>query len=168
MLGKCFIVVGGTGSGKSTFVKEIFIDPWTKATGYKSCMVFDVNAEHGFPAPPLPEDFVTEANESEGNLIIFEEATIFFSHRSGDSRELRELLVRKRHKRNAIVFVFHSLRKVPAYVWDFVDTLFLKKTNDSPDFVKKKLGDYPGLKEGFDLVRKSEDKFWTETNVLRN
>lgn len=166
LLGKCIIVAGKTGSGKSFWVKESLLSPWLAVGG--NAFVYDINNEHGFPEPPLPEDFVLQVESARKSLIFFEEATIFFSHKQGDSRELRNLLVRKRHRQNVIVFVFHSIRKIPAYVLDFCDIFVLKKTNDTPSFVEKKLKGYDNLLYAYDEVRKDGDKYCTRIIDMLN
>ncbi len=127
------LVIGGTGTGKTTFVKAMIRG--------KTPIVYDVNAEYlnEYPFPFLrPGEFMQKVVSSENSIIVFEEATIFFNNRSHNS-ELEEMLVRKRHQHNYILLCFHSMRAVPRYVWDLCNYMTLFKTNDNEGFVKTKI-----------------------------
>lgn len=131
--GKAFIIVGATGSGKSTLIKSLI-----KPVPLSCLHIYDVNAEY-FPRAELPrmEDFLKKAKTLKETVMIFEEATIFFSNR-GSNKEMRELLVRKRHAQNCIILVFHSIRYIPFYIYDLCNLVFVFRTNDSDDLVISK------------------------------
>lgn len=133
-MSKCIIVVGGTGSGKTTFAKNEILK---KHKGSK--LIYDVNKEYTeFNTEYMQMDvFLQKALAAKNKLILFEEATIFFDTKGG-SREMRELLVRKRHTNNMFVFNFHSLGQVPLYILNFVDYLILFKTTDQWSVVERK------------------------------
>ncbi len=122
---KAIAVIGGTGQGKSTFIKEVLL---SNMAGRK--LIYDVNNEYKTgKALPSIVDFLKTAKTAIKTCIVFEEATIFFSNR-GFNDELLDILVRKRHTQNVIILVFHSLRAAPKYVLDMVDTIVLFKTKD--------------------------------------
>src|SRR6478736_183058 len=106
--GKAIIVVGGTGMGKTTFVKSMLshIHP-------ENIWLYDVNNEYGeyiISAPLLPfETFCNRASSLKQCVIVFEEATIFLNNK-GSNQKLIDILVRKRHTENLVILVFHSLR----------------------------------------------------------
>jgi len=131
--GKAIIIVGATGSGKSTFVKEL-ITP----VDVNRLHIYDVNREY-FPDEPLSDfdQFLITATKLDESVIIFEEATIFFSNRGNDKR-MRQLLVGKRHARNIIILLFHSIRAIPYYIFDLVNFVVLFNTNDEEPIVKEK------------------------------
>lgn len=131
--GKAFIIVGATGSGKSSLIKQLIKD-----VPLSSLQIYDVNGEY-FPSSDLPtmEIFLKRQKSVKKSVIIFEEATIFFSNR-GSNREMRELLVRKRHAENVIVLVFHSIRSIPYYIYDLCNLVFVFRTNDSLELVANK------------------------------
>lgn len=150
MSGKSIIFVGGTGTGKSTLIKERL------KPVHKGCLhIYDINNEYtAFYDKPLPsfKRFSTQATKLTDAIIVYEEATIFLSNKGSDS-QVREILVRKRHTNNTVFFVFHSLRTIPKWVFDLSNYLVLLKTNDSRDTVEKKF-DHEVLTNAFLEVEK--------------
>lgn len=159
MSGKAFIIVGGTGSGKTTFVKAC-LNKVNKNAIYLS----DVNNEYtDYYKEPFEENiekFAEKSTKLSNAVIVFEEATIFFSNRSS-SDSLRTLLVRKRHTNNTIFLVFHSLRTIPRYVYDLSNYVILFKTNDSKSLVFDKFKD-ERLLTTFLSVQNSKDLHYSE------
>jgi adenylate kinase family enzyme len=157
-MAKAFIIVGGTGAGKTTFVKKS-LDKVDK----RSIMLYDINAEYKdyFEKPLLNiEDFAEKASHIENAVIVFEEATIFFSNRSSNDY-VREILVRKRHTKNVIFLVFHSLRTIPRYIYDLCNYVVLFKTNDSRTLIDNKFTD-DRLTQVFERVKKSKNPHYCE------
>lgn len=150
--GKAFIVVGGTGMGKSTFVKNLVSKVHPNAL-----FIYDVNAEYTeyYNAPLLKfPDFCTQATNKTDSLIVFEEASIFLSNR-GSNAELIEILVRKRHTRNVIVLVFHSIRTIPKYIMAYVNYFVMYKTvNDTTKHVE--MLDIPEILKAFTELRDAD------------
>ncbi|MCK9479766.1 MAG: ATP-binding protein [Firmicutes bacterium] len=136
MAGKAIILVGATGSGKSTIVKRLLANVHEE----RIC-VYDVNAEYGLsePGKPLPDiqDFLDGVLPLYDRVLVFEEATVFFSNR-GRSDKMVKLLVAKRHNRNTVMLCFHSIRAIPLYIYDLVNYVIVLKTNDPPELVKSK------------------------------
>lgn len=149
--GKAFIVVGAPGMGKTTFNKEILsqVHPAT-------IWLYDVNNEYtDFVQMPLLkfDKFCEIALTKTDSLIVFEEATIFLSNK-GSNVNLKEILVRKRHTRNVILLVFHSLRSVPKYLLDLCNYLVLHKTND-PEYIAESF-EHPELLKTYQEIKASE------------
>ena len=135
MAGQSIIIVGTNGTGKTTYIKERL-----KNVNKSSLLLYDVNNEYGkiYDQPFVKmEEFLGQATKVNNHVIVFEEATIFFSNRSTD-KEMRELLVRRRHTKNMLFLVFHSIRSVPRDIMDMSNYLVLKYTNDSPKFIERK------------------------------
>lgn len=135
MAGQSVIVVGTNGTGKSTYIRDRL-----EKVNKSALLIYDVNAEYSdiYDKPFVKMDeFFEQATTVNHSVIVFEEATIFFSNRSTE-KELRELLVRRRHTKNLIFLVFHSIRSVPRDVMDMSNYLVLKYTNDSPKFISRK------------------------------
>lgn len=157
------LIIGRTGSGKTTLAKSLI-------QGRKH-LVFDVNNEYvGFNRwvdVENTEGFLDHILKNVNNtIILIDEASIFFNNRKY-SDKLNHLLVKKRHQNNIYILNFHSLRKVPLYILDFLDFCFLKKTNDTEKILEK----YNFSEKfylAFDIVKKSKDPYHYEIINLRD
>lgn len=134
-MSKLYINIGATKTGK-TFLTKKMLDRFN----INNIHVYDVNNEYQeyYKKSFVKfDEFLNKVKTLTDSVIVFEEATIFFTHKNCNAT-ITDLCVRKRHARNHIILNFHSLRKVPAYVYDFADYVILKKTNDLDSFVKSK------------------------------
>lgn len=157
-MSKAILVVGATGTGKTTYNKKCLgkVSP-------KSIHLYDVNNEYKdyYKKPFIPfTDFMNQAKNIENGVIVFEEATIFLNNRLCN-QDLIDILVRKRHTNNTVFMVFHSLRNVPRYVYDLSNIVVLHKTNDSEKSVHSKFED-ERLTEVFKQVNSHNDKHYNE------
>ena len=137
-MSKTIIVVGGKGTGKTTFVKERI-----KNVPKNLLLIHDPNKEYTefYNEPFLSaNEFVNKASKTTNTVIVLEEATIFFSNR-GNDQKLTEILVRTRHTNNTVFLNFHSLRAVPRYIYDLCNYIVVHKTNDSEKLVESKFTD---------------------------
>jgi DNA helicase HerA-like ATPase len=137
-MSKCHIIVGATGTGKTTFVKKLL-----KKASKQSLFIYDVNNEYKeyFNYPFIYfEDFIESATRLKNGILVIEEATIFLNNRSSNEN-LKEILVRKRHTNLYVILVFHSMRSVPRYIYELSNYITIFKTNDSPDMTSKELKD---------------------------
>lgn len=128
------LIIGATGTGKTTKVKEYL----NKIPHKGSIFIYDINNEYRDFYPYKFEDFgvfIERMSRVKKGVMVFEEATIFLSNRSCN-RILVDILVRKRHTNNYIFMNFHSLRSVPKYLLDLCKYVTLFKTNDSLSFVE--------------------------------
>ncbi len=142
--------------GKTTLTKGIL----NTFSGEK--LIYDVNDEYkefgGAAIFPRPfSKFLDLAVTKKNTCIVFEEASIFFSHQ-GSVEEIKELLVRNRHTKNLIILNFHSINKIPIYVWDQTTYLILGKTNDKPKWVEREYKD-TDLLEAFQYLQNVSDPF---------
>ena len=157
-MSKCIIVVGNTGTGKTTFVKQFL-----RGNSQKK-FIYDINNEYRgefiFRTKDNIKDFIKEVKVQENSTILFEEATIFFRHHN-TGEEVINLLVRKRHTKNVIVFNFHALHQVPIILFDFCNYLVLKKTNDFEENIRKYIKN-PVIFEAYKKVKNSENNFEQE------
>jgi ABC-type Mn2+/Zn2+ transport system ATPase subunit len=151
-------IIGTTGTGKTTFVKDRL-----KNANKNSIYLYDVNNEYTefYDYPFVSMDlFLEKAIKLKNAVIVFEEATIFFSNKSSN-KEITELLVRKRHTKNTIFLIFHSLRSVPRNITDLVNHLIIFKTTDSEQVVKNKFSD-DRITDVFNRVKDHKDKHFFE------
>lgn len=157
--GKAIIVVGGTGMGKTSFIKGCL-----SHIHKDNIWLYDVNNEYTdyinpYPidpisrVPKLPEfkRFCERACTLQENVIVFEEATIFLNNK-GSNQMVVDMLVRKRHTQNLIFLAFHSLRSVPKYLLDLCNVLVLHKTTADPDDVVEKFNN-PDLLKAFLYIK---------------
>ena len=144
-----------TGTGKTTEVKKLLFE-------FKNLrpFIYDVNNEYGQPRMEI-NDFLERATQKRNSLIVFEEATIFFGTK-GRSEKLLEILVGKRHTKNLIVLCFHGLRFVPNDILALTDYIFIKKTNDNPNYLSGKFAEYPKIIQAYEKAQSSPDRFYTE------
>lgn len=150
---RSIIVCGRRGSGKSTTVKEKII---SKYKGKK--FIYDVNKEYEGGVMMDMDKFHEIATGLSNTLIIYEEATIFFSNK-GDIKSVREMLVRARHTNNIIVFIFHGLQYVPLNIMTLADLMILKKTNDNPELVYNKFKNHRGIFTAYNLLKIIPNEF---------
>lgn len=130
------VVIGNTGTGKTTFLKDMVLK--NKQLGIKS-VAFDVNDEYKDVADVtfFDKDELLNFVEKRKNIqIIIDEATAFFSYRSFDNN-FNRLLQLKRHKNHLFILCYHSLRFVPQYVRMYMNYLIAFNTNDSEEEFKK-------------------------------
>lgn len=145
------LVVGSTGQGKSTFVKNTIKG--------KNCLVFDVNNEYpelGKPFEPrgkfvgLPEEFLELCFKRANSYLVFEEATGFL--KGAVSKDMQRLIIEKRHKNNNLIFIFHSINRIPPAIFELSNFCVLHKTADNPKIVENK---YPALFKAFEKLQKA-------------
>ena len=139
MSGKCFLIVGCTGSGKSTYTKNVL-----KLVNPKAIKLHDVNGEYkdilDTGDPQDIEEFVSEADKVRHGIIVIEEATNFFDSKSTDKTLVR-MLVEKRHRKLTMFLIFHSFADIPRYIYRKATHVVIFKTNDEVAEVQNRFKD---------------------------
>ena len=158
-MSKVIIIVGGKGTGKTTKVKELIskVNP-------KALLLNDVNNEYSDIMKTQYfeiKDFTNLVYNAKGAVAIFEEATIFFSNRGGQTEKMKSILVRSRHTKNFIILVFHSLRSVPKDIFDLINLMIIFKTNDNISIIEKKF-EMPELVECVQRIKANPNKHYNE------
>lgn len=150
MSGKAILVVGARGMGKTTVNKRLLNKAHIDAR-----LVMDLKAEYKGLYNHAPfydfESFTKRAIAARGCLILIEEATIHLPVNS-NNRDLTRILVDARHYGNTIIMSFHSLQRIPKYVFELSNVLVLHKTGDQIGDVKA-FGD-PKITDAFIEVEK--------------
>lgn len=153
-----------TGEGKSKYTRERLLK------NDAPCLVFDVNNEYGQHSQhtlnlptntALPRsryingdinEFLSIAEKKRKTNIVFEEATGFFSGATG--KQLRRMIINKRHTGNNYIFLFHSIRSVPPAILDWINYIVLFNTADDLPTIEKK---HSGLVQPY-LLRRNYPK----------
>jgi hypothetical protein len=122
------------GGGKTYMTKKTCLS--NKLSNY----VYDVNGEYSnFPKSKLETDFETFFNEceiKERTNLIFEDATGEISGKV--EKQLKRMVIAKRHTKNNFFFLFHSIEDVPPFLFRMVEIIILFKTGDLEENVKRK------------------------------
>lgn len=144
------LVIGAPGMGKSPYAQKMIEG--------RRCFVFDVNNEYGnrtkYPGQkPLNlstdikaercryvgwdvKHFLELALQKKNTVIIMEEATAFF--RGRQSQLTSRLIIGRKHTGNVLVFLFHSINRVPPELMEMTEWVILLKTNDEPSRISSK------------------------------
>lgn len=145
-----YLVIGAPGQGKS---------PWAqKMIEGRQCLVFDVNNEYGtrtkYPGqqpfllstdPRQPrsryigwdvKQFISLSMARRNTVVVMEESTAFF--RGNQSALTSRLIIGRKHTGNILVFLFHSINRVPPEIMELADWVVLFKTNDEERTVERK------------------------------
>lgn len=150
----CILLVGMTGQGKSKFAKEFITN--------KNCLVFDVqneytnltvdnNSNRSRVLELNEKKFVELCKHKTNTVCIFEEATGFFEGKL--DKELRRVVLSKRHSGNVFLFCFHSISSIPPRLMQLTNYVVLYKTMDEPYQVEDK---FPSLYPYYVQVRDLE------------
>jgi len=125
-------VVGSTGVGKTTFVKSIIRDVHSS-----NIIKYDPFAEYSKGYNIEIDNFLQL--DYKNKLILVEEATSVLSFYN--RIDIIKMLTRRRHNNVSSIFVFHSIRTIPVYIFDFLDGIVFFRTNDRKDIIEKKYKD---------------------------
>lgn len=166
---KVILIIAQTGQGKSTLCKHFILE--------KNCAVFDVNNEYGLEPysknnnGKIPkrfmyygdhERYITICGGLQNSVCIFEEATGFLGFNT--EKNMRALLVNKRHTNNYYILIFHDINSVPKFILGQANIIILFKTGDSiTDVIKK---GKRNLREAFEKVKTLPNFEWSEQNKL--
>lgn len=129
------VIIGHTGEGKTHFTKNFLLK-----SGKKN-YVFDINNEYAnFKDTEIElEDFnkfTKNCLEKTDTNFVFEDATGFMSGKTEDV--MKKIVIKKRHSRNNLIFLFHSIQDVPPFIFRLSNFVVLFRTNDLAKSVKEK------------------------------
>ncbi len=138
------VIIGETGSGKTYLAKRIL-------QKYPLCCVYDVQNEYGLngfepnnnnkkfslsPTIYSLKDYVTFSKKLKGFCFLIEEATGLF--RGSIGNDFNNAILSKRHTQNRYILIFHAIHRVPPQIMEYADYIYIFKTNDLDENVKKK------------------------------
>lgn len=141
---KVITIAGARETGKTTIAKQLIKEA-------RSVLVFDAN--NNYPELQLVrmdqitpagkqrvisqefELFMKVASKQKNKIVVFEEATIFFSGRVSE-QDFKSLVISCRHYNVMLIFIFHSIMDIPKFVLRQTNFLYLKKTGDMDTDVK--------------------------------
>ena len=165
---KSLIIVGKPGAGKSHFLKNEIL---TKSNNF---IIYD---QYNYEYPQyekiqdfnnLPEqggkfrfagdfwEIVENYKKLKNYTIVIEDATNFMNASTHDMK-LKQLFTARRHNNNFLVFLFHSLNRIPIFVYEMSDYILLFKTKDFKKTIDKKFQDRE-LSKAFDEIDRSKDE----------
>lgn len=167
-MSKAILIIGATGCGKTYFVKHTLL----KGVNPNALHIFDTNNEYAdiypYPFDADIDNYLDKAYRMKQAVMLIEDATAFISNR-GRSDLLTKIMVAKRHTKNTIILLFHSMRSVPKYLMDISTDVFIFKTNDDLKYVKSEFKNealfnaWKGVQEKTKL-----NKFYSSTPPPKN
>jgi len=120
------------------------------------------------------DKFQEKTIKVKNNVLIYEEATIAFGTK-GREKNTINVLTRRRHidstelgTGNTCILLFHSLLRVPDYIIELIDDIYLFRTNDNPDKVEKKFSDYNNIYENYLEVHEKSRENKHYSNYFHN
>lgn len=145
-MSRVVIFVGKRGTGKTTKAQKFV---------HSLKMQYEVYDYHGDWKRPLIDkiQFVENCLKSKNKTYVFEDASGFFS-KGGVTMKMLQCLARSRNANVCIVLCFHSLRLIPLDILDMSDLIVLHNTNDNPEAISRKFGDWAVIWDGFDELHK--------------
>lgn len=134
----CYVVVGGTGTGKTKFTTDEII------VKYPNVIVYDVQNQYEFlpdwkvgmkgkcrvtPQMMDYKKFCSLGRMLTNTLFVNEEATMFLTGTL--DAKVANLLVCKRHTKNRYLYIFHGFKQIPPRLLSFTDYLIQFRTGVS-------------------------------------
>lgn len=162
--GLTILIVGAPGTGKTTLTHAYarkFLQQYPK----RSIVVFDPHGTYHFDADyplvaiPNAAEYAERENRKalkrmldhiHDSLVIFDDVRTLFPE--NDPALLNTISQGKRHKRNNYILVYHTLSKVHPVMFDFMNYLYLFRTNENVARSENKLP--YGVKELLEKNRK--------------
>jgi hypothetical protein len=159
-LGNIHVICGNTGTRKTTLIKK-FISKLNQ----NEILIYDINKEYGREVLPPFYEFLQAIKHARNKIIIIEDATIFLKKR-GYEAEIEEALVLRRHQNNYIILVFHSLKKIPTYIFELMNILTLFHTEDKQKDIESL--DNSKILNLYSEVKENPEMYFNKTIILKD
>lgn len=130
--------LGITGAGKGFRVKELLKHPY-----YEGLEVVTIDPSNQFKDEPWEKippttDLAKYLRTIQNKAVVLDEPQIYVGKsNSKEAQELEIVLSQCRHDRLLVVFNYHTLRKVPPYICDYLNGIWIGHTNDPLEESKK-------------------------------
>lgn len=110
-----------------------------------------INADYDLVLTTLYSDF-------KNGLIVLEDANFYLN--SARNEMLWRMLVQARHRGTDIVLTFHSLARIPPYVYEMMNDLVLFKTSENIDRIKNKIPNFQIIDTEKNLINKHSNNYY--------
>ena len=155
-LRKLITLIGGRGVGKTTTIIEI------AKSNKEKVLILDFNAEvkySQFPTIGIQDigtftgiakihvtDFKTFLKYINlfyrNGLLILEDANAYLPTNKDANKDWWNILVSMRHKGIDCICTYHSVARVPPYLYEMVNDIILFKTSENPERMKNKIPNF--------------------------
>lgn len=178
-----FIVVGGRGRGKTTFIKnlaekstqpkKLVIDTF-KHPAYSGYSSIEVSELHHFSnyagfyhlGTPDVENYLEEISRCVYNsMLIFEDCLKYIQ--PNPQPGIRSIALDSKQKANDVFFLYHSWSQVPPKLATWADYLVIFKTQERIENQRARLGGiYHLLEPAYKAVSKSKNHYEVKSIAL--
>ena len=150
---KLIAVIGTNGTGKTTFIHDVYADEFKRVNPSRTVYFVDVygNLKNKRDDFVYLDDFSFDIwSKMRKCLVVVDDMRMFFNR--NDEPEMRRMFIQRRHAEVDTVLVYHSFADVHRIVFRYATNYYIFRTNDRYDEVKKKIGNEKITRE---VVRKS-------------
>lgn len=180
---KIVVYAGMPGCGKTTDILKT-INAFLKQHPKEKVIIYDINREKAyahFPAIDVDKiPFVKSgvyrivSSDYEGvlkalsetfrnGLVVLEDANYYLT--AARNMTLWQILVSRRHMGMDVILTFHSLARVPPYLYEMLNVICLFKTNENVDRVKSKIPNFDKVEKIKNKINKHPNKYYHEVIV---
>jgi len=152
---KCIVVCGINGTGKTTRIRSIL-----RNIKVENRFIYDPHRDYAGEGGVTTtiERFIYYADLKRNTAVVFEEATEALHSTDKNKRRLQKILVRRRQRNTLLVFVFHSILDISAFILRVCDYIYLHKVADEIAQVRRHVG--PGkLLDAYMELQKSDNPY---------
>jgi energy-coupling factor transporter ATP-binding protein EcfA2 len=169
-------VVGGRGTGKTTFVRDIvklspkqkkivvFTFPHPSYRDLKHINPIDLERLKSgtvFVYSSDIKELLGSLEKIKDSLIVFEDCRKYID--DNPQQEVKNICYDSKANNTDCIFLMHSLAEVPKKFFRWVDYIELFKTQEIIEDQKSRISCYQRIKPVFDVVKKSENKYFHKT-----
>lgn len=175
---KIVVYAGMPGCGKTTQIMKQ-IAAFLKQHPKEKVIIYDINREKAykdFPAISLEQiphvksgvyrivepDYnlvlATFVETFRNGLLILEDANFYLT--AARNMTLWKILVSRRHMGMDVVLTFHSLARIPPYLYEMLNYIILFKTNENIDRVQNKIPNFDKVESIKNKINKNPNKYF--------